>query len=123
MAITVRNYDVNGPRIEIHKPVAIRPNVVGHTSTMYGSAFVVYRERKDTGASVIGNVHFFDPEIRDDRAVPKILRYFHVRDLTSSTIENVTINGTIRGVGITSPSRMVEFDASGTVEDKGGLLR
>jgi len=123
MAITVRNYDAKGPRIEFRQPVVVRPNTVGHKSRKYGSAIVVYREPRDSGAAVLGNVHLYDPDIRDDRTVPKIVRYIYVRDLTGATIENVTVNGTINGTGISRARPMIEFAASGSVADGGSLLR
>ena len=121
-AFTARNYDAAGPRIEIHSPLAIRSNNSGHFSSEYGSAFVVYREKTDAGAANLGNVHFFDAEIRDDRNLPKVRHYFYIRDLTGPDVHNVTINGRISGAGITRAGAMVDFDGAGKVEDTGDLL-
>jgi hypothetical protein len=122
MAFVARNYAANGPRLEFREPLAIRPNTDGHRSVKYGSAMVVFRERDDSGAANLGNVHFYDPQVRDDRNVPNTRHFFHIRDLSGPPVENVTISGTISGVGLPAPINMVIFDGSGEVEDRAGLL-
>lgn len=122
MAYVVRNYDVNGPKITFREPTSVNPNTAGHKSSKYGSAFLVYREPKDTGAKTLGNVHFLDPGIRIDRSAPGLAHFFHIRDLTGNPVRDVSIEGDIRGSGIKDSRRMVRFFGAGQIDDTGGLL-
>jgi len=121
-AFTARNYDRDGPRIELHSPLTIRPNEGNNGSLKFGSAFIVYREPGDTGAAAIGNVHFFNPEIKDNRAIPRVKNYFYIQDLTGADVQNVTIDGQITGEGIVNPALMVDFYGTGRVEDLSQLI-
>jgi polygalacturonase len=121
-AVWVRNYDALGPEIRIDNPKAIRPNEDNYTSPKYGSAFLVFRETTDTGATTLGNVHFTNPVIEDDRDVPQVVTYFHIKDEASGLMTNVTIDGDIVGTGIDNGTDMVDFYGSGRVEDKSRLL-
>ena len=89
----------------------------------FGSAFGVFRDKKDAGAAEIGNVTFVDPTIIDDRPRPLTRRYFFVMDLQGRNgLRNINIEGKITGSGIMDPRSMVQFDAAGKVEDSGRLL-
>jgi hypothetical protein len=127
-AIVQKNYDALGPRIDIHHPTAIRPNRANTPSISIGAAFLVYRDASDVGANNIGNIHFHDPVIVDDRPRAQVTNYFYFRDETrkqqAEDVLNVGIYGTIdasRGKNRGAP-RMVVFDGAGEVEDAGGLL-
>ena len=127
-AIVQKNYDALGPRIDIHHPTAIRPNRANTNSVSIGAAFLVYRDSSDFGAKNIGNIHFHDPVIVDDRPRAQVTNYFYIRDETrkqrADDVLNVGIYGTIdasRGRTRGTP-RMVVFDGVGEVEDAGGLL-
>ena len=122
-AAAVRNYDARGPAISIIEPKAIRPNNSVRPLPVHGSAFAVFRDRKDTGAAEIGNVRFVDPTIQDDRPRPLTRRYFFVTDLHGRNgLRKVDIEGKITGTGIPDPGKMIQFDAAGVVEDSGRLL-
>ena len=122
-AFTSRNYDSDGPRVDIINPTAIRPNESSNATVKYGSAFIVFRESTDSGATTIGNVHFYNPTIKDDRGTPEVLRYFYCRDETAQDdVVNVTIDGQITGEGITGANNMIDFYGSGRIEDKDNLI-
>jgi len=127
-AVVSFNYDALGPRIDIYDPVSVRPNEVDTSSVSLGAAFQVYRQSSDTGARNIGNIHFHNPVILDNRSRPHVTNYFYFRDETRrqprGDVLNVSINGEITAIGQRDPgaANMVDFTGVGKIDDAGGLL-
>jgi len=120
-----RNYDALGPLIEIEHPKAIRPNSVGSTSASLGAAFIVYAPAPDTGAANLGNVRITDAEVIDDRETPLVTNYLFVDDVRtvgSDIILDVDFS-LLNGEGQPDGNQMVDFNATGNVEDIRGLIQ
>lgn len=118
--IGIRNYDVQGARIEFHRPIVVDPNTDGEAPLHYGSGIVIYREATDVGAATIGNVHIYRPTVMDTRGVPKILRAIYVVDLASGSVSNVTIKDPISFSGVTAVP--VLLGGGGEITDQYHLL-
>jgi len=127
-AIVSFNYDALGPRIDVYNPVSVRPNAVDTNSVSLGAAFLVYRPSSAAGASDIGNIHFHDPVIVDNRSRAHVTNYFYFRDETRrqprGDVLNVSIKGKITAIGQrdAGAANMVDFAGVGEIDDPGGLL-
>ena len=121
----VKNYSNNGPHIHVKSPiVSIRPNSAGSGSENIGAAIRIDAEPSDTGTEDTGNVTFHQGfEVNDDRGTPLVTNYFYANDRKSGGADcvNVHLRGRLQGAGQTSAQSMIDFLASGEVEDPDGL--
>lgn len=62
---TVNNLAIDGPTVRVNGPEVRNPNTSGSTSTITGSAFVIYRPSGGATGFTMGGAEIHEPEVHD----------------------------------------------------------
>jgi len=119
-SISIFNFDANGPRVDIVRPVSYRPNAASGAAPTASSSISVWRASGDTGAASIGNVRITEPTSVDNRSTPLMINDFYFLDQESDSLVNVDVIDPLELEGATSNS--MDHFGSGEVRDRRELL-
>lgn len=91
--IRVRNWSANGPRITVENSTISNPNSLnGYADTGYGAGVYIVRESSDVSDTLIGNAHFYNLKIEDNRDTVRIKAGFSMGSTTYPIVNCSLIN-------------------------------
>lgn len=111
-----RNYDADGPFINVERPVVIDSNQDASTVFRYAAPISVWQESADTGAAAIGGVRIFEPTIKNT-GTPQAIPDFYFAAPGAATLSNVHLVDPLE-LSQTTQTLYMNFEGAGTVSDK-----